>query len=318
LANINQNTTNPSHNSQLGRQRDWIWRGWQIRYTSLPPQFPTEQTLPILFLHGFGAQLGQWRRNLLPLSKRHRIYGLDFLGFGGSQKAPANYSIPFWAELVYDFWQTWIGEPVVIVGHSLGSAIALRAVADFPHMARGLAMVTLPQVEPAPRWVQGLVNILATPITIFPILQLARQPWFLRRSLLGIYQRRELVDQELVDLFATPPRDRGTLGVLTRLVRASSQPSYGSAVAPLLAHVGVPILLLWGKCDRVVPLASVRPYLQQNPRVQLVEIDGGGHCVYDEQAEIVNQTLQAWLERELFPTANQQPRSETIDRDATN
>ena len=261
--------------------------------------------MPILFLHGFGSQLGQWRRNLLPLSKHHRVYGLDFLGFGSSQKAAANYSIPFWAELVYDFWQTWIAEPAVVVGHSLGSAIALRAVATYPQMACGLAMVTLPQVQPAPRWAQVLVNILATPITIFPVLQLARQPWLLRRSLLGIYQRRELVDQELVDCLARPPRDRGTVGVLTRLVRASSQPSYGSDVAPLLSHIMVPILLLWGKSDRVVPLADLRPYLRSNSHIQLTEIDGGGHCVYDEQAETVNQTLQNWVEREIAKTTNQ-------------
>jgi pimeloyl-ACP methyl ester carboxylesterase len=305
LANTDKNTTNASSNPKLGRQRDWIWRGWQIRYTSLPPQFPTEQTLPIIFLHGFGSQLGQWRRNLLPLSENHHVYGLDFLGFGFSQKAAANYSIPFWAELVYDFWQTWIGKPAVVVGHSLGSAIALRTVANYPQIACGLAMVTLPQVQPAPKWGQALVNILATPITIFPVLQLARQPWLLRRALLDIYQRRELVDQELVDSFALPPRDRGTLGVLTRLVRASSKPSYGSAVAPLLSHVSVPILLLWGKSDRVVPIASIRPYLQKNPQIQLVEIDGGGHCVYDEQAETVNQTLQTWVEREVAKTTNQ-------------
>jgi pimeloyl-ACP methyl ester carboxylesterase len=55
----------------------------------------------------------------------------------------------------------------------------------------------------------------------------------------------------------------------------------------------------------VVPIASIRPYLQKNPQIQLVEIDGGGHCVYDEQAETVNQTLQTWVEREVAKTTNQ-------------
>ncbi|NEO86883.1 MAG: alpha/beta hydrolase, partial [Spirulina sp. SIO3F2] len=50
---------------QVGQQRDWLWRGWQIRYSVgrvLSPQSPNAP--PILLLHGFGAALEHWRHNI--------------------------------------------------------------------------------------------------------------------------------------------------------------------------------------------------------------------------------------------------------------
>ena len=118
---------------KVGSQRDWVWRGWQTRYTYIRPQNPYEnnraKSTPLMLLHGFGASIGHWRHNLEVLGDRHTVYALDMLGFGASEKAPANYSVHLWVEQIYDFWKAFIRKPVILIGNSIGSLISLAAAA---------------------------------------------------------------------------------------------------------------------------------------------------------------------------------------------
>ena len=59
-----------------------------------------------------------------------KVYAVDLLGFGGSEKAPVKYSMELWRDLIIDFATEWIDEPFVIVGNSIGSLASLM-VASF-------------------------------------------------------------------------------------------------------------------------------------------------------------------------------------------
>lgn len=292
-----------SQTPPLGCQRNWFWRGWKIRYTYIrPTNFnPEKPALPVIFLHGFGAAIGHWRSNLIPLSQQHYIYALDFLGFGASEKAPARYSVWLWADLVYDFWRTFINQNSVIVAHSLGALVALTAVAKHPEMAWGLAMITLPDVQEKqpPAWARAIERAFANPLLLLPIFKIIRQPWVLRQVLQKIYLRPELVDEELVALFATPPQDKGALEVFCRLSQSKSHDDYSPKVKDLLPGLPVPTLLIWGREDRVIPFAEARRFQQLNPNLKLVEIERAGHCVFDEYPQRVNQEILDWIENEV-------------------
>jgi pimeloyl-ACP methyl ester carboxylesterase len=66
----------------------WNWRGHQIRYTV------TGKGQPLLLIHGFGASIDHWRKNIPVLAAGgYQVYAIDLLGFGGSDKAPIDYSM---------------------------------------------------------------------------------------------------------------------------------------------------------------------------------------------------------------------------------
>jgi pimeloyl-ACP methyl ester carboxylesterase len=300
------NLTEPNLTPELGYQRDWVWRGWRLRYTFLRSRAAAPNcTYPILMLHGFGSSLRQWRANLTELSQHHTVYGVDFLGFGASEKAPTRYRVDLWAEQVIQFWRTFIGQPVILVGHSLGAVVALTAAVRCPEMLHGLGLLTLPPSRPevVPEGLQKLTfaieRLFANPLILRPVFQIFRQPRTLRAALKLAYANPDYVTDQVVNDFVEPTSDRGAAGVFCRLAKARTDPNYTPDIHELLPQVTCPILLLWGKQDRVVPLSQGRSFPDLNPRLKLLEIPEAGHCLYDECRDRVNRELLQWIDQDI-------------------
>ncbi|MEB3278928.1 MAG: alpha/beta fold hydrolase [Lyngbya sp.] len=295
---------------QLGFQRDWIWRGWRIRYTYIRPQSnrittPAHSPSPMIFLHGFGASIGHWRYSLQEFSQSHTVYALDLLGFGASQKAIASYDTSVWADLVHDFWLTFIGEPAILLGNSVGSLVALVAAAQYPDMAKGVVAISLPdpvaQTEAVPGWmlpiVEAIQNTVASPPVLRTLFYIVRRRSLVRRWAKFAYENPDAVNDELVDILATPTSDRGAARAFSILFKVMGSSRLGPGVKTLLPRVNVPILLLWGKQDRLIPIGFANPskYIQYNSNIKYVELQRGGHCPQDECPELVHREIWDWI-----------------------
>ena len=292
--------------NDIGYQRDWVWRGWQIRYCF--KRVATEYRdgdLPLILLHGFGASISHWRKNIPVLSEKHTVYALDLLGFGASRKAFTDYHAKLWAEQVYDFWQTFIRQPVVLVGNSIGSLVALYLAANFPEMVKGLVMLALPpdaheRQATIPKALQPLVktieNLVASPLLIKAIFYFVRRPSFIRRGLKSAYVDQQAVTDELVEIICTPTRDRGAARTLVALTQSVNQARFAPATKLLLSQLNIPILLIWGKGDRLISPRLAPDLAQQNPQIELILLDNVGHCPHDEYPDQFNDLLLHWLE----------------------
>jgi pimeloyl-ACP methyl ester carboxylesterase len=286
--------------TRLGTQRDWVWRGWQVRYTFMRSA-SLNQNPPVLFLHGFGSSLLQWQENLSPLSQFHTVYAVDLVGFGASEKADTAYKIGLWVDQIYDFWRTFIGRPVVLVGHSLGALVSLTAAVAYPDMVQNLVLLTLPAARQEllnsslQSFVGEIESFLISPIIIQPLFRLIRRPRVVRSILKAVYIDQERVTAELVDNFLQPGLDRGASRAFYRLSKARTQNDFSAKTRDLLPQVNAPILLIWGEKDRVIPLTWGRQLPELNPDLKLVEIPNAGHCPYDECADCVNTEILTWL-----------------------
>ncbi len=291
---------------RVGHQRDWVWRGWRIRYTYLRSHHPHKANFPpIILLHGFGASIGHWRQNLEQLRQNHTVYALDLLGFGASEKAIAPYNVDFWVDLVEDFWHSFIRQPAILIGNSIGSLISLTMAAQRPTLVCGLVMISLPdpglQMEAIPPrlipLVDGIQSLVASRLILQPLFYLLRRPAMVRQWAKLAYHNPAAITDELVDILSRPARDHGAAQAFCRLFNIMGSPRLGPAVKTLLPQITVPILLIWGSQDRLIPmqLAKPRQYLQYNPNIQLVELDQAGHCPHDECPEKINQEILNWI-----------------------
>ena len=286
-------------------QQDWLWQGWKVRYTVV--HNPKSQ-VPVILLHGFGGSIGHWRQNIEELAKYHTVYALDLLGFGASEKPVAPYGIGLWVEQVYEFWQTFVQVPTVLVGNSIGSVISLAAAVTHPEMARGVAMISLPDTsgseESIPTAIRPLVRrlklALTSPVFLQPLFHLVRQPWIVRHWAGLAYACKEAITDELLEILTAPARDFGSAKAFCAILKAMLSPKFSPCIRSILTNLQIPSLLVWGQQDRMIPPTLARRFLGYNPAIRLIEVENAGHCAHDERPERVNQELLSWIQTQVL------------------
>ena len=107
----------------------------RTRYRTLGDQGST-----VILLHGIARSLEDWSENMRALSSLHRVFALDLVGFGLSDKPDLPYSVPFLAGFVRQFMQTLGLEPAVLMGNSMGGAVALELAFSNPELVEALVL----------------------------------------------------------------------------------------------------------------------------------------------------------------------------------
>nr|WP_275994370.1 alpha/beta fold hydrolase [Argonema antarcticum] len=276
----------------------WIWKGHKIQYTVMGTG------RPLVLIHGFGASIGHWRQNIPVLAAGgYRVFALDLLGFGGSDKPPLDYSLDLWAELLKDFCSSHIDEPAVFVGNSIGALLSLMVVADYPEISAGAVLINCagglnhrPDELNLPlRLVMGgFTKLVSSKVFGLFIFNRIRQKHRIRRTLQQVYFNREAIADELVDLLYEPSCDPGAQQVFASILTAPPGPS-PSELLPKVKH---PLLVLWGEKDPWTPITGAKIYqeLSENGQaIEFVSIPNTGHCPHDERPDIVNKLILDWL-----------------------
>lgn len=279
----------------------WDWQGHSIQYTVLG----TGQ--PLVLIHGFGASIGHWRKNIPSLAAAgYQVFALDLLGFGGSAKPALDYTVGLWVELLRDFWTAKIQQPAVFVGNSIGGLLTLSVLAEHPEMAAGGVLLNpagglnhRPEELNVPlRLIMGSFAKLVSSKQFGPwLFDRVRQKAQIRASLRQVYRDAEAVTDELIDLLHAPSCDPGAQQVFAAILTAPA----GPRPIELLPRIQVPLLVLWGEADPWTPIAGSKLYqdLTGSHDVEFVSIPNTGHCPHDERPEIVNPAIINWLSQKF-------------------
>jgi pimeloyl-ACP methyl ester carboxylesterase len=290
---------------RYGHSQTWLWRGWPVHFTYTPSRAQTSAgqvnlvAAPALLIHGFGASVGHWRHNIVPLGSQRPVYALDLLGFGKSAKPEIAYSVDLWVEQVYEFWRVHIRQPMILVGHSLGGLVGVIAAARYPQMVRGLCLISCadgPHPEELPPPWDALVRAFCEGILALlgpHLFNWLRQTKVLRAWIKNVYKRDEQVDDELVQIFQTPAFEPGAAHVFLDSLRAILCRPFDSPKR-LLPTLKMPILLLWGQEDPAVPSFLADQFKRWQPALTLVKLPGVGHCAHDELPHWVNTLIGEW------------------------
>jgi pimeloyl-ACP methyl ester carboxylesterase len=279
-------------------QQDWTWRGHNIRYTV---QGTGE---PLILIHGFGASLGHWRKNIPVLAEGgYQVFALDLLGFGASDKPQLDYSLDLWQDLLHDFCQAHLQQPAVFVGNSIGGLLCLMMLADYPHLASGGVLLNSAgglnhrpeELNPILGLVMGTFAKLVNSNLIGPfVFNQVRQPRRIRNTLKQVYYDPSAITDELVEILYRPSCDRGAQKVFASVLAAPPGPK----PAELLPRIQQPLLVLWGDQDPWTPIKGADIYQrlsEASDQVEFEPISDAGHCPHDERPEQVNTKILDWL-----------------------
>jgi len=309
--------------SDWGQASTWIWEGLQSHWRVMGPP----EGKPLVLLHGFGASSEHWRFNAAPLAAEgYRVYGIDLIGFGRSEQPGHHHRRPvdnrLWARQVCGFLeqvvQATAAQQAVLVGNSLGGLTALTAAVLRPDLVAGIAAAPLPDpalMQPIPLrrsrfWRRLRRPFVVTAMRLLPLgvlVPLISRTSLIRIGLQGAYQRSIRHDHDLHHLIASPARRASAARALRAMSIGMALRPRGATAPALLEQLAalpqrIPLLLVWGRQDRFVPLMLGERLQQAHPWLELEVIDNSGHCPHDETPEAFHQVILRWLDRNLDST----------------
>jgi len=262
-----------------GRPRFYAWRHGEIAFQQLG------SGPALLLLHSFGPghDSREWRKAAEILSASYRVYALDFLGWGRSQKPKITYDGELFIQLIQDFLQDVVAEPAVIAAAGLTAAYSLQLAVDQPEAIRALALVCplgLDLHGEEPDFKDALIHRFLR----LPVLGTAALNIFTSRTGIGSHLRNEV--------YAAPERVDATL--VEHHYRASHEPGGHAALAAyfagylnhsveeVLPRLTLPVWLAWGREAASPAVDRSDQWLKHLPEAELEVFEGAGSLPHSE------------------------------------
>lgn len=245
----------------------------------------------IIMVHGLGGSSFSYEKNAPYLaSLGYRVITLDLPGFGySSRNTDENHAQEHRAELIWqclddiDASATWH-----LMGHSMGGGTVAAMAYQNPDKTDSLVLIdgALFNGARGSSW-------LATIPMVNRWIQVALEHIFIKESridsfLASAYGQEATEDQ--VQGYLLPLQVKGTARAATSFLKTSRNLSEDE-----LSKIKVPVLAIWGEDDTWVPLSEAMRIKVLMPQMEIVSIDGAGHCPMETHAEIFNDTLRQWL-----------------------
>lgn len=243
----------------------------------------------IVLIHGSNAFLQTWDEWTRRLNPDYRVIRLDLPGHGLTGDYPARaYSRDAFVEVV-DRVVTRLGvSRFALAGNSMGGGVAWAYAHKHPEKLTGLVLVDATgQPEPPQSSPPLAFRIARTPV----LRDIVR--YFTPRSLIedGYRQsvsHKDVVTPAAVDRFWELLRYPGN--------RKATIDRFSSPRDPIVTGpVKMPLLILWGSEDRLIPVSSAQWFAAQSPGAQTIVYPGVGHLMMEEIPERSSADLKAWL-----------------------
>jgi pimeloyl-ACP methyl ester carboxylesterase len=296
------------------------WKPGKFRYWEALPKptdagYEASKDKPALvFIHGYAAMIEHWRYALAGLKGKYRMYALDLLGFGFSEKLSGDkvhYSADLWARQVRDLLIHKGEKKAILIGHSMGGMVGIQFSRNYPDMASGLVLVDssgLPdqgQVEKegmAQGKRRGLIDfgeltynaIKAPGLGELAAFAISATEWAVRSGLKQAYWDTNKVTPELVEQFRAPLRIPG--GPQAYLAVTRNFAEYQLDLKP--GDLSLPTFIIWGEHDRSMKPEIVLPRWQKLfPHAGVYVVKDAAHCPQDEKPEEVNTQIEQFVEK---------------------
>lgn len=233
----------------------------------------------MLLLHGIGDSSTCWVGLIPELARTHRVIAPDLLGHGCSDTPRGDYSIPAHANDLRDLLAALHIRRVVVVGHSLGGGLAMQLAYQFPHLIERMVLVAPGGVN---RDVHRLLRLMALPGSD-ELLALVQVPAVRAALCWGgrLFAGRCRTDAQFFDITRaldalTGPGHRRAF---VRTLR-SAVDWQGQMMSMLHRHQlpdGMPVLLVCGDRDPVIPVTHAELARKAIPDSRLEIFPGAGH-----------------------------------------
>ncbi len=251
---------------------------------------------PVLALHGLGGT----KISMLPivpaLAPYHRLIIPDLPGHGASDKpVSTEYTPRNYARTVRRLMDALEIDRAIVIGNSLGGRVALELAVRSPDRVRALALLAPAVPGFRVRYVLGFTRIIPT--------ELGAVPFPLREKWMKVAIRRLMGDpsklpdagydgaaEEFIRIYRTPEARMAFFDSLRHLLTESPRPFWAR-----MRHVRVPVQIVWGTADRLVPVRLAPKLAAELPDAELLVLPRVGHVPQFEATEATNAALTRFI-----------------------
>ncbi len=273
-----------------------------------------ENQPPIVFVHGLGGSHLNWCLIGPQLTAGRRAVALDLRGFGLTPGLRVNSTVQADARLLDRFITEVIGTPVILVGNSMGGLISILETTANPDAISGVVLIdpALPLPPQKPDWqVSGQFLLYALPglgpLAVAKLIARTTPEEAVRRLTQLCFADPSRADPEMTKAEVAlagqrhpataaqaSARARVFLAAARSLLRVLSRRGNYNVT---MAGIDVPVLLIGGEADRLVPVAAMRQAAARNPQWESVMLPGVGHVPQLEVPGVVGAAIGDWLSR---------------------
>ncbi len=243
---------------------------------------------PVLCLHGFGASTHSFREFREPLAKEHKLFLLDFRGFGASPKPKdKHYSITEHAESAYQFISEHNLDNLTLIGNSFGGAVSLLVSLRLCEENSGrLKRLILIDSGGYNLHLPKHLKMLRTPILGSLMIHLLPPKLAALTVLKDCYYDDSKITKEQIAAYAYPIAESGGRHAVLETARQIIPPNYEELIKKY-PKIVVPTLIIWGRHDRVIPLCIGKMLDAALPDSKLEVIERSAHIPQEETPEAV-------------------------------
>lgn len=252
----------------------------------------------LLFIHGLALYAKSWRKNIEYLKKHFRCIAIDLPGNGYSDKGDYPYGIHFFAGSVYDFMLKLKLQHVSVIGHSMGSQIAVELVTNEPGCCEKLVLCAPAGFETFKPWEKAIYKSTVHLIDFF-----STEANSLRKVIYSsVFRNAEQTDPMIDDLVQIMKSN--SITHYRRMIEACIDGMLNEEVFDKLKLIQQPTLVMYGERDALIPNRLIHPVTTRHvaedgaaqiPNGKLILIPDCGHFLQWEKADYVNKEIERFV-----------------------
>lgn len=250
---------------------------------------------PIILIHGYGASIWVWEKQIEQLSRFYKIFALDLIGHGFSDRPKIEYTPRTYISFFKGFMENLGIKKATLIGNSMGGGLAWAMAISHPEMVDKLILIN--SISPDVLYELGgdslgiLKNFKEFPYLSYLVIA-ARNRDTIKRVLMDCVSDDQLITKEVLDRQYKISRLKGTTWVLYSTFKNAK---LALDFKKNLISIPHPTLLIWGDQDRILPI-SVGEKLHRNiAKSKFYVISGAGHIPMWEAPEEVNSIIIEFL-----------------------